>query len=609
MLSSTQGLQFQRTGLEALGSEDLEAYQTLAGEDMLATTISEGNIDGEIGLAEVNIEPLSLPLTGTSNFSQEILGSGLDSLTYDFDSIGRLPRSAQPTLTSNSNTSTPVSHLPSCACFVHQGGTNNRFAAATTNQVARANGVTSSNGVAAIPALNAGTRWTGNTITYSFFSGGSYYGSETGVRSLSAGAQNLARQIFADIQSLINVNFVEVADSANSYGDVRLMASNGTSEYPNEYAYAYYPSTNPLGGDVHLNPNYDNANNSNGFQTGIGSHGYMALVHEIGHALGLKHTGDYSGDGSDAPFLSFGEDNSGNTVMSYNFTGNSAATFMPYDVYTLQNLYGARATNAGDTVYSFATPSYYSDGSVTRGNGNATKLTIWDSGGTDLLDFRSLVSNSGGYRFDLNDGGWLSTLAGFNTLRYNALGDASYTPYVTTATGTRLAFGASIENLIGTVSNDEITGNSLNNTLWGNSGNDAIYAGAGNDILLGGYDSDLLVGGAGVDEFIIGGGSQPFYAQGIDTIYDLTAGERISLSKSTFTTLGSGIGYGFSIGSEFGWSYGAADTSSALVVYDRNTGGLFYNPNGAVAGYGGGGQFAVVTANPNLYATDFSIIA
>jgi Ca2+-binding RTX toxin-like protein len=604
MLSSTQGLRFQRTGLEALGSEDLEAYQTLAGTDISATTVLDKEIDGEIGLAEVNIEPLAFSLTGTSNFSQEILGSGLNSATYDFDSIGRLPRSAQQVVNSNSNNSNLVSHFPSCACFVHQGESNNRFSSATTNQVARANGVTSSNGVAAIPALNAGTRWTGNTITYSFFSGGSYYGSETGVRPLSAGVQNFARRIFADIQSLINVNFVEVADSANSYGQVRLMASNSPG-----YAYAYYPSTNPLGGDVHLNPSYDNANDLNGFQSGIGSHGYMALVHEIGHALGLKHPGDYSRDGSDAPFLSFGEDNTGNTVMSYNFTGNSAATFMPYDVYTLQNLYGARATNAGNTVYSFATPSYYSDGSVTRGNGNATKLTIWDSGGTDLLDFRSLVSNSGGYRFDLNDGGWISTLAGFNTLRYNALGDASYTPYVTTATGTRLAFGASIENLIGTVSNDEITGNSLNNTLWGNSGNDAIYAGAGNDILLGGYGSDLLVGGAGVDEFIIGGGGQPFYAQGIDTIYDLTAGERISLSKSTFTALGSGIGYGFNIGSEFGWSYGAADTSSALVVYDRNTGGLFYNPDGVAAGYGGGGQFAVVTSNPNLYATDFSIIA
>jgi serralysin len=368
-----------------------------------------------------------------------------------------------------------ISHLPICNCFVHQvtGNSNNIIADTVQPQFSSALfGNNNPNTSTWIAGLNSGSRWsfTGSgtpTLTYSFFNGGTYYGDETGVTPLSATAQNFTRRIFADIQSLINVNFTEVADTQNSYGQIRLQLSSDPS-----YAYAYYPSRSLLGGDIHLNTSYDNANNTNGWQRGIGSHGYMSIIHEIGHALGLKHPGNYNGStgtGSGS-FLTYADDNTGNTVMSYNFTGNSAATFMPFDILTLQSIYGARTTNQGNTTYTFTSLSNYSDGAVTWGNGTASKLTIWDSSGTDTLNFGSLANNSNGYRFDLNEGGWLSTRSGFNTLSYTAYGDASKTPYYTTATGTRLAYDVNIENLIGSNNNDEIFGNALTNSLNGGGG-------------------------------------------------------------------------------------------------------------------------------------------
>jgi cysteine synthase len=71
------------------------------------------------------------------------------------------------------------------------------------------------------------------------------------------------------------------------------------------------------------------------------------------------------------------------------------------------------------------------------------------------------------------------------------------------------------------------------------------------------------------------------------------------------------VGTGFSNASEFAVvdSNSAAETSTADIVYNSMNGSLFYNPDGSVAGFGTGGQFATLADNQFLSSTDFIIQA
>ncbi|MGL5509050.1 MAG: calcium-binding protein, partial [Microcoleaceae cyanobacterium] len=187
--------------------------------------------------------------------------------------------------------------------------------------------------------------------------------------------------------------------------------------------------------------------------------------------------------------------------------------------------------------------------------------------------------------------------------------------------------GAGNDNLAGGTGNDSILGNVGNDNLYGQEGNDYLsgghgfdhlLAGAGNDILLGGTGGDRLNGGAGNDSLIGGGGKDRFIFNtneifrpadfGIDRIADFKAGEDlILLDQRSFNALNSVSGVGFSVASEFAVLTTAVDKSSALIVYNENTGELFYNQNGNANGFGTGGKFAVLTNKPELTADSFQI--
>ena len=81
------------------------------------------------------------------------------------------------------------------------------------------------------------------------------------------------------------------------------------------------------------------------------------------------------------------------------------------------------------------------------------------------------------------------------------------------------------------------------------------------------------------------------------------------LDLTTFDSLMSDVGDGFSLASEFAVvaSEAEAAISEALIVYHQHNGGLFYNPNGELDGYGVGGQFAILSTLPQLESSDFLI--
>ena len=83
-----------------------------------------------------------------------------------------------------------------------------------------------------IDALEHRTKWTTPQISYSFFSdakGGPYYSHEKDVAEISSKMKSYVRHILEDvIEPLINVDFVEVEDSKNNYGQLRYMFSTST---------------------------------------------------------------------------------------------------------------------------------------------------------------------------------------------------------------------------------------------------------------------------------------------------------------------------------------------------------------------------------------------
>ena len=183
---------------------------------------------------------------------------------------------------------------------------------------------------------------------------------------------------------------------------------------------------------------------------------------------------------------------------------------------------------------------------------------------------------------------------------------------VLSATKITLTAVNAIENAIGGLGNDRLIGNTLNNRLDGGAGNDSLAGGAGDDTLVGGLGTDNLVGGAGNDQFVFNGATA-FSATtfGLDNIADFSAGDKIVLSKTVFAALTSVAGAGFSAASDFAVVTDDADAaiSSARIVYNAVLGSLFYNQNGATAGFGTGGEFASVSiiGDPTLVANDFIV--
>ncbi|NEP46750.1 MAG: calcium-binding protein, partial [Okeania sp. SIO2H7] len=191
------------------------------------------------------------------------------------------------------------------------------------------------------------------------------------------------------------------------------------------------------------------------------------------------------------------------------------------------------------------------------------------------------------------------------------------------------SLGGNLENLTltensnidgtGNNSDNRITGNGGNNKLnggngddvvVGNAGTDTLIGASGNDILNGGGGDDSLIGHAGSDRFLYNTGSSFNTADvGEDIIADFnkTENDKIVLSKTTFDSLNSSTGFGFSVVAEFEvvTSDTAAATSDASIVYNSNNGKLFYNPDGSAAGFGGGGLFATLNNNAQLTANDF----
>jgi Ca2+-binding RTX toxin-like protein len=272
--------------------------------------------------------------------------------------------------------------------------------------------------------------------------------------------------------------------------------------------------------------------------------------------------------------------------------------------------------------------------------GNAGNNTLDGGAGNDFIaNFYNTGSNTliGGDGNDiLYGGGANDTLIGGNgndTYYYSLVSTELATDtFVETATGgydtaitassvTQLADNIETLYFVGTADING-TGNSGDNLILGNSGNNSLFGGAGNDFLgdyaggndtfNGGAGNDILFGGTGIDSFVFSGNSLLSFqtALGVDNIADFTVGDDIILlSKGNFGSLTTAAG-NLLLSADFATvTTDTATTLGSSIVYNSANGKLFYDANGAAAGFGTGGQFAQLSSGLGLTGNQFKAIA
>ncbi len=335
--------------------------------------------------------------------------------------------------------------------------------------------------------------WDGDSHRFQVAQGGTI---TVNLRGLTTEGQNLAVGALALWSDVTGISFVQVTNGGQIVFDDS-----------QEGAFSEGIWANGIITSAHVNvstqwlADYGSTTNSYAFQT---------YIHEIGHALGLGHAGNYNETAlyrDDAHFLN---DAWSTTVMSYfsqqdnlyfgdlQFSLAYAATPMVADIVAMQSLYGlSTTTRTGDTTYGF-------NSNAGRDVFNAASYpqityTIFDSGGGDTLNYSGYGANQ---LIDLTEGSF-SNVGGLT-------GNVA------------IALGTVIENAIGGMGNDQLVGNAANNGLSGGGGSDVLSGGSGSDTLIGGADGDIFRGTAAE----LSG----------DTISDFAFGDRIVISNATLSS-------------------------------------------------------------------------
>ena len=328
-----------------------------------------------------------------------------------------------------------------------------------------------------IGQIVSGAKWSTSTITFGFLKSSPSWdiGYEGDGFSQFTSAQKAAtRNVMSQWDDVIAPSFVEQT-SNEQYANVKF----GNTTTSINYAHAYYPGNYNWAGEVWLNA----ATYTGLYQPDPGDYYYMTILHEVGHAIGLSHPGNYNGGAptyaSDAVYA---QDTHQWTVMSYFSASNTGAdwnggsgwqyaqTPMVHDILAAQAIYGAdTTTRTGNTTYGFN--SNAGQAVFDFSQNAAPVLTIYDAGGTDTLDLSGFSQRA---IIDLEPGTYSSAGGTTSAMTFNI----------------GIAHNTWIENAIGGSGNDTIRGNVLDNTLSGNGGNDHLHGLDGNDTLSGGAGTD-----------------------------------------------------------------------------------------------------------------------
>ncbi|MCA4920082.1 MAG: M10 family metallopeptidase C-terminal domain-containing protein, partial [Roseomonas sp.] len=335
------------------------------------------------------------------------------------------------------------------------------------------------------------------TISYNYVQNQYMYGDDHKIYLAGPWSNNevtAAENALNAWEAVANIDFVQVSSSVDT--DIKLWTAPSAA-IGGALGNSGFPA---LSNNTHVNIFFNNQDSSwASWGLGRGTYGYVTLLHELGHALGLAHPHD-GGPAPDATLFpgvtaAFGDYGDYNfnqgiySIMSYNDgwatqypNHNSlyfgwSATPMAFDIAAIQMIYGANTTyRTGNDTYLLPNGAPW----------DTFWTCIWDAGGVDeitnaghgnrcLIDLRAATLTAG-------EGG-----GGF----------VSYGPGV--VGGFTIAHGVVIENATGGYGADTLIGNEANNVLTGNDGGDSMLGGNGADTLDGGLGNDFINGGNGAD--------------------------------------------------------------------------------------------------------------
>lgn len=253
----------------------------------------------------------------------------------------------------------------------------------------------------------------------------------------------------------------------------------------------------------------------------------------------------------------------------------------------LGTLSGTLTAGTGtDKVYGSAlADTFYGGDDDDTISGYAGDDKLYGDNGNDLL--------AGGAGADTLDGG-----LGTDRVSYSAATSGLTASLLAASLNTGEAKGdiyTAIENL---------TGSNYNDSLFGNTVANAVNGGGGNDLIKGYAGLDKLTGGSGNDTFVFDTALDA--ATNVDTITDYNvAADTIKLENAIFATL---TATGVLAATAFVKNAtGLAADSSDRIVYETDTGKLFYDQDGNGAAFAGV-QFAKLAAGLALTNADFFVI-